>query len=222
MINKNNMNNVNNNDNLKNLHMQLKSIMEGCDTISDALQFGTEYINKYPDMKSLIISYINSINYPDSVDIKTKQKIMIDIVNAEYMEEAHSIINSISPHTTDNIFIKTLEKLMVNKKMKNIEKIKFIKKKCPHCKHVINMPFNTSYVICGYHNEINGYDWYGCGRDWCFSCEKILCKKWEDNILHLEPNRLHTHECCSNHALLNNKVYPDDYCMCNNIDNYCI
>ena len=43
----------------KEIYNQLKFIFEGCDTILDAIQFGNQYIEKYPHMKSMILSYMN-------------------------------------------------------------------------------------------------------------------------------------------------------------------
>ena len=61
-------------------------------------------------------------------------------------------------------------------------------------------------------NTKNGYDLKGCGRDWCFKCEKILCKLWEQDSLFLEMNRYHTKDCCKKHSIKNNKNYEKDYC----------
>ena len=94
----------------------------------------------------------------------------------------------------------------------------FETKKCPHCGYNITDKYNRAYIICGYNDEKKGYDWNGCGKDWCFRCEKILCKSWETHALHLEMNRSHNDECCSKHAKENNNKYPDDYCQCRNIN----
>ena len=42
---------------------------------------------------------------------------------------------------------------------------------------------NIEYVICGYINSNKGYDWNGCGKDWCAKCNKMLCKSWDLNQL---------------------------------------
>jgi hypothetical protein len=47
-------------------------------------------------------------------------------------------------------------------------------------------------------------------------CGKMLCKNWFNHELFVEMNRFHDTECCKNHAKENNKIYPDDYCMCQN------
>ena len=99
----------------------------------------------------------------------------------------------------------------------NINPFQNISKNCPHCYHVMNMLENTTYVICGYTSPNQGYDWNGCGKDWCFQCSKMLCKSWEMNALHLQMNRNHDDECCSKHAQNNSHKYPEDYCHCNNI-----
>ena len=76
---------------------------------------------------------------------------------------------------------------------------------CPHCNNKNYGSIGSPYMICGY--TPRGFDWKGCGKDWCFRCEKLLCKKWEINSLHFELNRIHTDECCSKHANEMGNVY---------------
>ncbi|VBB17866.1 hypothetical protein YASMINEVIRUS_329 [Yasminevirus sp. GU-2018] len=207
----------------KDVYNQLKAIFDGCDTILDALPFGNYYIDKYPHMKSMIVSYMNGRSYRDVVDIKTKQSMMRDTDAIGTRDEALIFMAKQTDKTTDDVYKKTLERLASRKnyrkrEVKVREPVKYISKKCPHCSHVLNMPENTQYVICGYHNTSQGYDWNGCGRDWCFQCGKMLCKRWETNSLCLQMNRHHDEECCSKHARETGRKYPDDYCQCNNIN----
>lgn len=207
----------------KEIYIQLKAILEGCDTIIDALPFCNAYSDEYPHMKSMIVSYTNGKRYADTVDIKTKQSSMNDVNRCGSRDEALEMISKLTERTTDEIYKKTLERLAHRKYYRKIEPkhhevSRNISKKCPHCKHILNMPDNTDYVICGYHNTSQGYDWNGCGKDWCFHCGKMLCKRWESNALHLQMNRTHDDACCSKHAMDNGYKYPDDYCQCNNIN----
>lgn len=205
------------------IYNQLKAILSGCDTISDALPFCNAYATKYPEHRSMIFSYTNGCMYRDTIDIRTKQSILYDVLASPSRNNAIDIISRITDKTHDDIYMKTLDRI-ANKKhyikteKKSVSILPNISKKCPHCSHVINMPENTDYIICGYQNAVNGYDWNGCGREWCFRCDKILCKKWELDSLHLHINRQHDDTCCLTHAKKNNKIYPDDYCQCNIIN----
>jgi hypothetical protein len=203
------------------VYKQLRAILSGCDSISDALYISNKYVSTYPHLKQMIISYVNGHTYKDQVDITTKQKMLIDINLCETRNDAHDLIAQYSERTNDDVYKKTAERLANKKKYSNSDfrhfhKVIHINKKCPHCSHIISMPDNTDYVICGYHDTNKGYDWHGCGRDWCFYCGKILCKKWEINELHLPSNRQHDDECCLNYAKENNYKYPVDFCNCNN------
>lgn len=206
----------------KDIYNQLKYIFEGCDTILDAIQFGNQYIEKYPHMKSMILSYMNGQNYRDNIDIRTKQSMMIDVNMCETRDEALEALSKFVDKTTDDVYRKTLERIAHKKHYKKMENKHVvthhnISKKCPHCSHIVNMPETTQYVICGYNNPNSGYDWNGCGRDWCFHCNKMLCKRWEVDNLHLQMNRHHDEDCCAKHAQDNGYKYPDDYCQCNNM-----
>lgn len=89
-----------------------------------------------------------------------------------------------------------------------------ISKKCPHCNHTNYANIDKNYIICGYNSD--GFDWIGCQRDWCFMCEKLLCKRWEEDHLFLPLNNIHDNKCCKKRAIKMNKKYPDDFCSCNN------
>lgn len=204
------------------IYLQLKAIFDGCDTILDAIYFGNIYIEKYPHMKGMITSYMNGKIYRDTIDIKTKQNMMHDIHMCDSRDDALENLSKLIDKTTDDVYRRTLERLAYRKYYRHKTIPKRINddrcsKKCPHCSHTLNMPESTQYIICGYHNPSQGYDWAGCGRDWCFQCNKMFCKRWETNNLNLLMNRSHDEECCSTHAKENGYVYPDDYCQCNNM-----
>lgn len=96
------------------------------------------------------------------------------------------------------------------------EHTSFLKKKeCPHCSIEYELPDTVTYIICGY--DINGFDWIGCGRDWCFRCGKKLCKKWKINQLFNQKNRLHNDSCCIKKANIK-KENSNNYCSCSSID----
>ncbi len=205
----------------------LKYILEGCDTVLDAIPFSNYYIEKHPDMKHFILSLVNGKTYIDSIDIKSKQNLLHDVQASESREDASDLISKLSSRLgSDDVYKRTMERLANRKQHKNelkttnktvFKKKVHVTKKCPHCNHQMNMPESTEYVICGYGNPNQGYDWNGCGKDWCFQCEKLLCKSWEVNRLHFEMNRVHTDECCSKHAHDTGKKYPENYCHCNNL-----
>lgn len=200
------------------IYLQLKAILSGCDTVNDALTFAHEYIEKYPHMKSTILSYMNSYPYADTMDIRTKQCKLKYIHNHIHtQEDAHNYIKRVIVSETDEVYKKTLE-YIINKKPKKPqiikEYVKYTTRNCPHCQNPITAPETTQYIICGYQNTTNGYDWRGCGRDSCFQCGGLLCKKWEVDMLCLPMNREHDNNCCLTHATDNNYVYPDDYCKC--------
>lgn len=206
----------------KDIYIQIKAIFEGCDTIVDALPFGNAYIETYPQMKSMIMSYMNGKYYKDVIDIKTKQSMMQDVDAINNREEALTAVSKLTEKTTDDVYKRVMERI-ANKKTyykreKKKDMIKYISKKCPHCSHVLNLPETSQYVICGYHNANLGYDWNGCGRDWCFQCNKMLCKRWETNSLCLQMNRYHDDECCAKHAKENGYKFPEEYCQCNSMN----
>ena len=210
------------------IYKQLKAIYDGCDTMTDAMLFCNKYVVKYPNLKSMIISYTNGRTYPDTVDIKTKQTNIENLFFSNTLANTTSILLQARDNSNDIIYKTTLERIAckkiydpstenVNKHLKiNHKNVVYVDKKCPHCSHTLNMSENTNYIICGYHSTISGYDWLGCGHDWCFSCEKKLCKRWEIDNLCLPANRFHDDECCLNHSMINDFNYMNDYCHCNN------
>lgn len=208
----------------KDVYYKLKAILDGCDTVLDAIPFCNSYAEKYPQMKSMIFSYLNGRSYNDTIDIKTKQNMLNDICLCETKEDASTLMSKVIARSSDDVYKRAMERIINCKRYKIIGPMAGsvsvnICKKCPHphCGHIINMATDTQYVICGYTDPNHGYDWNGCGKDWCFQCNKILCKSWEFNRLHLEMNRTHDNDCCSQHANVNDHKYPDDYCQCNGI-----
>ena len=181
-------------------------------------------------MKNLIYSIINGKRYDSVLDFKTIKSIIETVNEYQCIDESYEIIEMYSNKTYDPIQKRTLIRITKNKLLKPynyietnhkfnnniIEDLNIITKQCPHCNHNCFSDINTMYIICGYTNSHTGYDWKGCGKDWCFKCGKILCKSWDINQLFLEMNRIHDTNCCKNHSKENNKQYPEDYCQCIN------
>lgn len=222
-------------------YLQFKSILSGCRTILDAYYFADLYTRKHPDMKNIVYSMINGKKYENIHDFTTVINTLADINNCQYQEDATEIVEKINNRQNDLTQTTTYNRIIKNKQTKPREYkfenqigkatgpryIKFktignfssrnvVKKECPHCNHVCSSEPDTLYIICGYNDTRAGYDWEGCGKDWCFQCKKILCKTWDINKLFLEQNCIHDGICCKQHAIDNGKIYPDDYCQCDN------
>jgi hypothetical protein len=202
----------------KQMLYELKIILEGCQSIIDAHEFKLYYINKYPKYKSLINSYINGYTFHDNIDIISKQDILKQIILCDDKTKAFKILDDCSNDTNDNTIINCIKNIMSNKsyKKRKNKNNNYISKHCPHCNHLVSVPNNTNYVICGYHDHNTGYDHKGCGKDWCFNCGKKLCKNWMEHNLCLESNRIHNDECCKLQAEKMNENYKENYCQCNN------
>lgn len=213
----------------KNKYNEFTDILSGCRTILDAYHFAEKYGKSNPEMKVLISSMINGKRYEQVLDFKTMKSAMELIDSVDYKDDAEEIIERYEKMSTDIVQIRALKRIAKNKLLRPLGKPKsgmtnieineedqMIIKKCPHCTHDCKSNLNTDYIICGYTDPHKGYDWNGCGKDWCFKCGKMLCKTWEPNKLYIELNRCHDNECCKSHAKQNNKQYPEDYCQCFN------
>lgn len=157
----------------------------------------------------------------DNVPIKRMEldKLIIYIKVLEviyYYDDAEQILKDIVEHTDDIAQINTLKKIIKNKPIKQQKEssIVVISRSCPHCGQKTYGNDNVPYIVCGY--NIKGFDWKGCGRDWCFKCGKKLCKNWNINSLFNKLNRYHDSKCCKKHAIKMGFAYPDEFCMCQN------
>ena len=217
--------------NFINKYNEFNNILSGCRTILDAYHFHELYCKHNPEMKEITQSMINGKFYDKSIDFKSMKLIINSIESCKYKNDAEDIVKIYSARTNNIAQLNTFKRLLKNKlklpekvvqlKAETQEKneiIKMIKKKCPHCGNECECAENTTYTICGYYDTRIGYDLSGCGRDWCFKCEKKLCKIWEKNQLYLLMNRLHDNTCCLNHSKNENMKYPDDYCQCDNVN----
>lgn len=135
-----------------------------------------------------------------------------------YQEDANKFLIDIYDKTNDPAQLNTFRRMIKKKDMRKnhdsfkSRKLEIISKKCPHCKKIFISDNNEDYVVCGY--TAKGHDWKGCGRDWCFTCGKKLCKCWEVDLLFDEINRNHDGKCCKIYAQKNGELYPVEYCQC--------
>ena len=213
---------INNND-LHSFYEQYRCIVAGSRTLNDAL-FYIKNLNISPTQKILLTSYANSLTYPKILDYSEFFEACKDIDNIIYKDDAYEFVNQIMRKTTDIAQIKCLARKANKKQDKpkyiNIPEIDqylkhYISKSCPHCGHLHRGSSSTNYVVCGYGTK-TGHDWDGCGHDWCFKCNKLLCKSWTNDQLFIPENRIHNHECCKKHADMKKKNYLEDYCQCHN------
>lgn len=134
-------------------------------------------------------------------------------------EDLEDIVEEILGLTQDEAQINTIKRVfekkgyMVDTSASDSVREK-VEKECPHCNNKYIDYDDTSYTICGYSSR--GYDWKGCGCDWCFTCGKKLCKRWDHHELYNKLNRFHDRRCCKLHAYSTNSIYPNDYCQCSN------
>jgi len=213
-----------NNPILSDQYNKLKYNIDGSKTKEDAYNI----LQKYkPDTKcyNLMMSLINGKKFEHALDNVTMKKYISDIVMIKYKEDAYELISQLLLQTSDIAQIKTFTRIAdmkINKpqyiSMKDLKlrnKENTITKKCPHCGYKSSINKNIVYTVCGYGES--GYDWEGCGRDWCLKCNKMLCKTWESDQLYLPTNRFHDSKCCKKHAIMNGHKYPEDYCRCSNV-----
>jgi hypothetical protein len=220
--------NINQNkDKVKHICKNLKIILSGCKHISDAYDIGNMFKEKYPEYKKIINSIINGKVYENTMSIKNIYSVINDISLLTYKEDVIDLIDNICNEKNINethkrTFLRTgamkiFKPFIHTSNKKNIiqETDNYERKPCPHCGHICTVAKDTEYIICGYTDQNKGYDYQGCGKDWCFKCGKLLCKIWDHDSLFLLMNRHHNGECCKNHAKENNNDYKD-YCQCIN------
>jgi hypothetical protein len=203
-----------------NMIIEMKTLFSGCDSKIDAMHMTEPLLLKYPDYKKIIISYRDSLIYPDNIDLMAKVASLESVYSASTRDDALNLKNSLSSRSNDPIYLRALERIVSRKRNKRNETNRtyiprtIIGRECPHCGETMRMPVGTTYVICGYPDENRGYDWKGCCGDWCFACGKMLCKTWERDELNVESNRHHDDNCCRPHAKKNGHNYLNNYCHC--------
>jgi hypothetical protein len=212
----------------KNKYDEFSNILSGCRTIIDACCFAENYLKTNPGIRQLVYSMVYGKRYEKVLDFQTMKTAINIIERIDNKDDAEETIDEYERVTTDVVQIITLKRIAkrkisncANKNKNNIQiksnKIKKLTKNCPHCGHNCLGDNDSEYVICGYSDPHVGYDWIGCGRDWCFKCNKMLCKKWKDDFLHILSNRIHNNDCCKKHANEFQKNYLNDYCQCNSL-----
>jgi hypothetical protein len=211
------------NSDLHNLYNKAKIILQGIKTLEDAYNFINKLkVTKYE--RDMLFSLAHSKTYNLILDNNTLNKIITDLNGCKYREDVYDNISQLMKRTEDIAQIRTFARIANSKPLKpmyiSLKDIKnkpllhMVYKKCPHCSHKCIASKETEYIVCGYSDS--GYDWDGCGKDWCFRCAKILCKSWEADQLYLQMNRSHDNKCCKKHSGINGKKYPEDYCQCQN------
>lgn len=208
----------------ENKYNEFKNILNGCQSIGDAKYLAELYLKKNPESKKLVYALLNGKIYSNRYDHKIYRNIMGKVSNCEYQEDCIQLINELYPNKNEaDVQVMTLMRI-VNAKKKMLESEKFIRrtkqnetiKYCPHCSEKYIGILTITHVICGYKDLQHGFDWIGCQKDWCFVCNKKLCKSWNEDKLFLEPNRIHNSECCKQYASKNNESYLSNYCQCHN------
>lgn len=203
-----------------------KNIFSGLRTIPDCYYILSK-LEVDTKTREIILSIIEEKkrNTDKNLDMKTMIEIVNELDSYKYREDVYAQIPHFMTKTNNLAQIRTFTRIANSKPLRpeymSMSKLKYkyhnlVTKKCPHCNHECKAAKFTEYVICGYQHN-GGYDWEGCGKDWCFKCGKILCKSWDSNMLFIEENRVHNGICCARHAEINEKKYPDDYCQCKNL-----
>lgn len=216
----------------ENKYIEIKNVLNGCNNIDNAKLLFDIYMISNPETKKIIDATIYGKNYNEQYSYKEFSEIMKKIRSYKYKENCIKFINELYPFkNTNELQLKTLYSIIENKetkkKEKNEELFKDIclqkkdkkenknSKSCPHCGEEYYGDEYTTYVICGYKDTHNGYNWTGCQKDWCYKCGKKLCKSWNEDKLYLEPNRIHNFDCCVKYANSIEDTY-NNYCVCNN------
>jgi hypothetical protein len=216
---------------LDKVYNKYKYLFMGIHTCDDLVLFTNKIVKYSPISEEKNIRFlINSlsINKYNSESLGYTELItsLKDINKIEYKEDALEYYDKISKRIKNNIQLTTLMRIVKSKQLrptfislkevKTKEQTEFICKKCPHCGHELLASRDTEYVVCGYGYTKIGYDWDGCKKDWCFQCNKKLCKTWNINELFFPLNRHHDGKCCKKHARMNGVIYIDTYCQCTN------
>jgi hypothetical protein len=165
--------------------------------------------------KKLIQSVLNKERYNNNIEFD-RFVIYLNIIDKiKYNNDAYVIIQDLELIYDDNAQINTLNRIISKKPCSKPlnNKQYYLQVCCPHCKKKNTGINTTEYIICGYSTK--GYDWKGCGKDWCFKCGKKLCKNWNFDHLFNKLNRTHDDKCCKTYAAKIGDIYPDDYCQCN-------
>ncbi len=174
----------------------------------------------------VINNYFATLNLPRKIPYDDFITLLEDLNNLKYKEEIIENLHQLKNKTNDVSQINTIIRIANTKLEKHgsqtTNTIKYknkwfgIKQNCPHCGVSNIIDYDTYYAICGYTDIKNGYNWEGCGRDWCTKCGKKLCKKWSENNLFIQENQFHDSKCCIKYSSKTNSNYLIDFCQCHN------
>jgi len=220
--------------NINNAYIIFKNILSGCKTMVDALYFVDKIIKVCPESRDFLLGMVYNKKYDKSSDIRTIASILNQLDLQLYREDIDEFIDKNIKSQIDLIQLNSLIRLSKFKQIKIHDKqdkqntqinltfnnlknenvdLDLITKKCPHCNIQCKIKNDIEYVICGYLDNNKGYDWDGCGKDWCAKCNKMLCKSWNKNQLFISINRIHDKNCCKQYAEDNN-IELDLFCNC--------
>ena len=221
------MKNISEHDKLQYKRYKILSVSMTCkDDIQQLIDIYASKINSKALVRILdndICSHRN--NYTIGVD--EFMNLLDKLGNYIYRDDARGLVEKIFKRTVDLIQRNSVIRIISRKPPKsNIISNKtinskhrhhadMIDKNCPHCGKSSKQSSSSTYVICGYNDR--GFDWVGCGNDWCFRCGKKLCKTWYNNDLFIKTNRFHNEKCCKVMAYKNNESYNKLYCKCSKI-----
>ena len=204
-------------------YQRLNNLLLGTKNREDSYFVLNQVCTRDSKLYKVMESVIASRKYDQSLDYDTMRRYINDLSRFMYREDAYELISYVLSRTSDVAQIRTLTRLADMKPHKpeiiSLRQLRYRNKEniatksCPHCGFKCTLSKDTDYVICGY-TDPTGYDWQGCGRDWCFKCGKMLCKSWTKDELFLVTNRYHDSKCCKKHAGACDTNYPQDYCYC--------
>lgn len=194
---------------------------------SNAILLCEDYISRTVDITecNLMKSMLNQNNFIQKMDFNEFKYFLNEMHKIKFRDDGYNIIDNILKYTNCPAQINTVKRLIATKPLRpgviSLHSIRcndcipeLVTKICPHCGLDKKDFSNIDYVICGHNNK--GFDWRGCGFDWCFKCEKKLCKCWNVNHLYNIKNRYHNSKCCKGHAIKTGALYPEEYCQCRN------
>ncbi|ARF09199.1 hypothetical protein Catovirus_2_148 [Catovirus CTV1] len=211
-----------NNNEYNTFFNKYKHVLSGLRTVEDCFLILEK--SSFPtEQRKLLLGLIHGKKSEKSIDYVLMSEIINDLNSYKYREEVYAHLPQFMTKTNNLAQIKTFTRIANSKPLKPVcVSVKEIKnapipnvlKPCPHCGHMCSAPKFSEYIICGFGDH--SYDWEGCGKDWCFKCGKVLCKSWNNDMLFIEENRFHDMECCKRHSISSKKLYPEEYCQCNN------
>lgn len=196
---------------------------------SEAVELYNNFIHnaKNPVEHMLIVSMLNHTNFYKRMDSEKFHMYIRLIRAATTKDDIDRLSNSVLSNTECTAQIATINRIVrsctkdvsvssnsIDSKDITVPAVKKLitTRRCPHCNFKNTASTDTKYIICGYNKT--SFDYKGCGHDWCFSCERKLCKSWETHNLYNVHNRHHNSRCCHRQALVLGDSYEEEYCQC--------